>query len=316
MPNIVSKLTFPPKTDKVLGLGKNTWCKFHKAFGHDEENCIVLGYQLSGVMKVGLLQDYLVGGQEESKLESPSEEQRHEVPILGEINTISGGFYGGGCTASQRKKYAREVMIVRVWASDQPSELDLCFTHTDLRDVVPHDNDPMVISMVIVGRRVHRVLVDQGSSADVIFWSTFIKLQLSPDRLRPYNDCLYGFAGNQVEMRGHVELRTTFTDDTSSCTINIKYLVVNVVSAYNILLSRPAINRLGAVASSRHMKMKLPSPEGGVIVIKSDQKAARKCYENSLKNRRGVFVVTTRPLEVEEDSCVEIATDSRSRVLH
>jgi len=74
MPDIVSKLTFPSKTDKVLGLGKNTWCEFHKAFGHDVENCIVLGYQLSRMMKVGLLQDYLVGGQEESKQDSLSEE--------------------------------------------------------------------------------------------------------------------------------------------------------------------------------------------------------------------------------------------------
>jgi len=90
----------PPKTDKVLGSGKNTWCEFHKAFKHDVENYIVLGYQLSGLMKVGLLQDYLVGGQEKSKQESSEEEQRREVPIHGEINTISGGCFGGGCTAS------------------------------------------------------------------------------------------------------------------------------------------------------------------------------------------------------------------------
>ena len=119
-----------------------------------------------------------------------------------------------------------------------------------------------------------------------------------------------------MEVRGHVELRTTFTDRSSSRTVNIKYLVVNTVSAYNILLGRPIINRVGAVASSRHMKMKLPSLEGSVIVIKSDQKAARKCYENSLKNKREASVVATRPPKVEEDSRVEIATDSQSRVLH
>jgi len=84
-------------------------------------------------------------------------------------------------------------------------------------------------------------------------------------------------------VRGHVELRKTSSDDTSSRTINIRYLVVNVASAYNILLGRPVLNKLGAVASTRHMKMKLPSLGGWVIVIKSDQKAARKCYENSLK---------------------------------
>ena len=76
--------------------------------------------------------------------------------------------------------------------------------------MVPHDNDPVVISVVTAGRKVHRVLVDQGSSVDVMFWSTFNKLRLSPDLLRPYTRCLYGFADNQ-EVRGYLELRTTFT---------------------------------------------------------------------------------------------------------
>ena len=31
------------------------------------------------------------------------------------------------------------------------------------------DNDPVVISVVTAGRKVHRVLVDQGSSASVMF---------------------------------------------------------------------------------------------------------------------------------------------------
>jgi len=82
------------------------------------------------------------------------------------------------------------------------------------------------------------------------------------DQLRPYTGCLYGFAGDEVEVRGHIELRTTFTDSASSCTTSIRYLVVNAPSAYNILLGRPALNRLGAVPSTRHMKMKLPSLEG------------------------------------------------------
>jgi len=55
-------------------------------------------------------------------------------------------------------------------------------------------------------------------------------------------------------------------------TEKIKYLVVNAPSAYNILLGRPTLNRLGAVLSTRHMKLKLPSMEGVVITIKSDQK--------------------------------------------
>ena len=83
-----------------------------------------------------------------------------------------------GCTASQRKKYAREV---EVHGADHTPDVDLVFTKADCQDVIPHDNDPVVISLVTAGRRVHRVLVDQGSSTDVMFWSTFNKLQLSLD---------------------------------------------------------------------------------------------------------------------------------------
>ena len=98
-----------------------------------------------------------------------------------------------------------------------------------------------------------------------------------------------------MEVRGYLELRTTFTDGEASRTESIRYLVVNANSAYNILLGRPTLNRLNAVASTRHMKMKLPDLSDKVIVIKSDQEEARKCYENSLKTKRGVFMVFERP---------------------
>jgi len=50
--------------------------------------------------------------------------------------------------------------------------------------------------------------------------------------------------------------------------------VVNTPSTYNLLLGRPSLNRLGAVASTKHMKMKLPSLKGKVITIRSNQKDA------------------------------------------
>ena len=119
-------------------------------------------------------------------------------------------------------------------------------------------------------------------------------------------------------MRGYLELRTTFTNGTASRTESIRYLVVNDNSSYNILLGRPALNRLRVVASTRHMKMKLPDLSGRVIVIKSDQEEARKCYENSLKTKRGMFMVLERspisatPMEVES---VEKATSAKATLV-
>ena len=76
------------------------------------------------------------------------------------------------------------------------------------------------------------------------------------------------------------------------------------------------LNRLRAVASTHHMKMKLPDLSGRVIVIKSDQEEARKCYENSLKAKRGVFAVTDRPGQKETPMDVEPVEASPKDYVH
>ena len=138
------------------------------------------------LVRGGFLKDYLQESQGALTTAAPVGDQGHKVPIHGEINTIAREFSGGECIAFQRKKYARAVIIMEGQSSDQTPESDLVFTRTDLQDVVPHDNEPVVISMVTTGRKVHRVLVYQGSSVDVMFWSTFNKLQLSLEQLMPY----------------------------------------------------------------------------------------------------------------------------------
>ena len=201
------------------------WCEFHQAYSHSLQTCLALRHQLAELVKSGFLSDYLRETQGDRASGPPAEDPQHEVPVHGEMHTIAGGFSGEGCTASQRKRYARSVMAVDSVEEDHSPDVDITFTKADLQDVVPHDNDPIVISLVTTWRKVHRVLVDQGSSADMMFWPTFNKLQLSLDHLKPYPGCLYGFAGDQVEVRGYIELRTTFTDGTVARTEKIKYLV-------------------------------------------------------------------------------------------
>jgi len=109
---IADRLRVPAKTDKVLGLHKDAWCEFHQAFGHQITNCLALGHQLDELVKSGFLKDYLAGSSVAAALAVPEEDQAHEMPIHGEVHTISGGFSGGGCIASQRKRYVRSVNSV------------------------------------------------------------------------------------------------------------------------------------------------------------------------------------------------------------
>ena len=59
--------------------------------------------------------------------------------------------------------------------------------------------------------------------------------------------------------------------------------------------------------------MKLPDLGGKVITIKSDQKEAKRCYENSLKTKRGVFMVTTRAPSEAEIAPAEITRERRPK---
>jgi len=237
------------------------------------------------------LSRYLDDEAEKRKKENLVDTTNHEAPILGDFNTIAGGFSRGGTSASSRKSYARAVMTLEKVKPDPRLIPYICFTTSDCEDIFPQEDDTIVISIITMGRNVHKVLVDQGSSTDVMFWETYLGLQIPLDQLRPYDGCLVGFTGDQVKVWEYVELRTTFSNENAATTITIKYIVVNTPSAYNLLLGRPSLNRLGEVPSSYHMKVKLPSPEEKVITLRVDQKVVCKCYGSSLRSRRDTYMI-------------------------
>jgi len=74
VPNIADRLRPPVKSDKVLGPRKDSWCKFHEAFGHHINNCLALGHQLDELMKNGFLKDYLAGPATSTALAVPEED--------------------------------------------------------------------------------------------------------------------------------------------------------------------------------------------------------------------------------------------------
>nr|KYP44308.1 Transposon Ty3-G Gag-Pol polyprotein [Cajanus cajan] len=148
----------------------------------------------------------------------------------------------------------------------------------------PFQDDPMVISVEIHNCIVKKTLVDQGSSADILYWNTFKQLGISERELVPYDDPLVGFAGERVNTKGYIKLFTRFCfDEQESREIQINYIVVDAHTSYNILLGRPSLNMLGAVVSTPHLAMKFPSDKGKIITIHADQKAARECYFASLQ---------------------------------
>jgi hypothetical protein len=110
---------------------------------------------------------------------------------------------------------------------------------------------------------VIRVLIDSGSSADIMYWEAFKAMQLSNEHLMPYNGTLVGFAGEQVEVMGYTTLLTTFGENDNAKTIKVRYLVLKTpFTSYNIIIGKPVFNALEAVMSTLYLSIKYPLDDG------------------------------------------------------
>ncbi|XP_073294530.1 uncharacterized protein [Primulina huaijiensis] len=65
-------------------------------------------------------------------------------------------------------------------------------------------------------------------------------------------------------------------------TIMTVFTVVDAPSSYNIILGRPAMNEMRAVASTYHQKIKFPM-RGQVGEVRGDQPSSRKCYGETVR---------------------------------
>jgi len=136
----------------------------------------------------------------------------------------------------------------------------------------------MVITATIANWRVHKILIDQGSSIDILYWLTFLKLNVPESAIQAYSEPLLSFAGQKVRSRGFVDLLTTFGIGQSYRTLMVRYILVDADTSYNVLIGRRTLNQLGAIVSTPHMAMKFSASNEMMITVKADPKEARQCY--------------------------------------
>ena len=86
---------------------------------------------------------------------------------------------------------------------------DMSFNEANAKGVKQPHNDPLVIMLTIEGFNTKRILVDNGTSADIIYLLTFQQLKLDPRRLRLFDSPLVSFSRDRVYPRGIVTLTVT-----------------------------------------------------------------------------------------------------------
>ncbi|XP_075497275.1 uncharacterized protein LOC142534229 [Primulina tabacum] len=206
-------------------------------------------------------------------------ERKDLPPIRGVIKMISGGSTDGDSNRA-RKARGRRVCL-EVDGRDR-SEPVISFGPEDLRGVsLPH-NDALVIQARVANYDVLRVFVDNGSSVNVIFKEALVQMDLHEYPLEVVATALFGFAGHAVYPEGEITLPLTLGSGDLRKTVMTVFTIVDAPSSYNVILGRPAMNEMRAVASTYHQKIKFPI-RGQVGEVKGDQPSSRKCYGETIR---------------------------------
>ena len=125
----------------------------------------------------------------------------------------------------------------------------------------PHD-DAIVITLLIIDYTIRRVLVDNGSSADILYYLAFQQMRLGRDLLCPAYSPLIGFGGMKVQPVGTVTLPVVVESYPQQITKSVNFLVVDYSSSYNAIIGRPTLNSWKTITSTYHLSVKFPTEYG------------------------------------------------------
>ena len=150
------------------------------------------------------------------------------------------------------------------------TRVPIAFNDDDLEGTIqPHD-DTLVVTARINGFILKRVLIDQGSGAEVMYPDLFKGLGLKNEDVSKYDTPLEGFDGQMVISEGQISLPVNMEGKE----VTVMFIVVDLYSPYTATFGRPWIYAIGAVPSTLHVKVKFRT-EQGIAIVGGNKQVAR-----------------------------------------
>ena len=125
-----------------------------------------------------------------------------------------------------------------------------------------------------------RVMIDQGSAAEIMYPDLYKGLGLKPENLMTYSSPLVSFEGKMVVPMEQIRLPMQAGTDV----VEVDFIVVDAFSPYTAIMGRPWLHSLGAVSSTLHQKVKYPSGNQ-VLEIVGSQSMARQCLIAAIQHK-------------------------------
>ncbi|KAM6569259.1 hypothetical protein CsatB_017244 [Cannabis sativa] len=311
-------------------------CEYHNDIGHNTNECKNLKDEIENLIRLGHLYEWiknrlphltpaLAGGPlpqgghggvpgEQVAGVPPGGALPPQVPELpprpnGRVAMISSGPHIGGTTRNELKHYAGAIKDNEVWEITQlpaqrPRLMDqpITFTEDDAKSVrFPH-HDPLIIETPIANKVVIRILVDNGSSMNLLFKEAFMAIGLTDRDLSPSGSQLTGFNGTMLIPMGKVRLPITLCPDTPQSTFKYyTFVVVDCPTVYNAILGRPTLVDFGAITSILQLCLNFSTREAGVGTLRENQGEARQCYNVAMHLSVLVVYRGKEPRFIEQD---------------
>jgi hypothetical protein len=158
--------------------------------------------------------------------------------------------------------------------SDKP----ITFDQGDHPDCVPSPGRyPLVVDPVIGNARLTKVLMDGGSSLNIIYAETLGLLGIDLSMIRAGATPFHGIVpGKRVPPLGQLDLPVCFGTPSNFRRETLMFEVFGFRGTYHAVLGRPCYAKFMVVPNYTYLKLKMPGPNW-VITVGSTYRHAYEC---------------------------------------